>query len=663
MWDTDAEFASSIEESDVFKNKRISSFLEHSDRFLIVASKGMGKTLLLRLKRKLIEETEHGVLTVPRNKSADYIKLPRNIGKGLKETMRDTGFWLDIWQLAISVSMLLHFRHSLTPDEIDYSERELKRIKLPEFLREDIASALRDDFREYRSPSSILDSLLQEDKSILERIRSTSLQILQDLTEKHITSSVVLFIDSFDQALAEVFPDDLDIWCAAQNGLMKAAWQTSRHNRHIKVYATFRQEAYSAFDGAEQINMRRNVLLIEYTKSDLKAIFENAVREYEDGISIEEFVGFSKTYNGYLRIQEDVFEYIYRHTIGVPRWLITLGSAISDGRDDRGVVTEKSAIAMLRRQLADLVNRISAEELAIAYLENEMRPFFRDLSPQDYLTTLFHHIHSSVLSLSNIQRIATKFEEEWGASKLTHPFCLLYNLGLLGYVDISAGDTNKHQIFKKPYQFDWNYENILPVNTDTYYLLHPSLHHFAQRRNPRFSFNKVRIGAGLPWGIKERRRVEREKIKIFISYSHKDEDVVLTIADGIEDYLNAKTKIHDIWLDQWKMRAGGWISDQLHLGLEESNFLILAVSQNSLGSKAVAVEWKKKFSEKIKSGKDTVFPFLIDDTRFEDLPGFLSEIFSYSYDGKIENIRRLVDDILFWKTEQDGAGNGDKRRA
>ena len=58
-----------------------------------------------------------------------------------------------------------------------------------------------------------------------------------------------------------------------------------------------------------------------------------------------------------------------------------------------------------------------------------------------------------------------------------------------------------------------------------------------------------------------------------------------------------------------------------------------------------------KFGDKIKTGKDSVFPFIIDDIGFEELPEFLGEIFSYRYEDKCENVKRLVDDIVFWKNE------------
>ena len=87
-------------------------------------------------------------------------------------------------------------------------------------------------------------------------------------------------------------------------------------------------------------------------------------------------------------------------------------------------------------------------------------------------------------------------------------------------------------------------------------------------------------------------------------------------------------------------------------GIKESDFLVLMVSNDSLASSAVAVEWETKFSEKISKGEDTVFPFLIDNSSFDQMPLYLQNIFSYRYDGNKDMIIKLIDDIMFWKAEQ-----------
>ena len=651
-WVTDAQFATQIDKEYIFANKKNDSFLSSQNQFLIVASKGMGKTLLMRLKRNMIEKSEPSYLLIPQNETSDYVSLPASLSHDFIKSMEDSSFWEDLWKISISISALLNFPHKITQAEKTSIKNELARVNLPVQLREDLLSAFEGIFRRKRFPSGVLDILLQEGKKSLEYVRSTALQVIHDLFNSHITSGCCIFIDSFDQALNKLFPGNLVIWCAAQNGLLKAAWELSRHNRHVKVFTTIRQEAYASFDSSERSNIRGSVLLIEYTTEDLRKIFLNAIKQYESLDTIDDFVGFKKIFNGYLKTYEDIFDYICRHTISVPRWLMTIGDEISNSRRERGIIRDRQKVKKQQRIVANIVNRVSADDLAYDYLRSEMRLFFHNDDPDNFIENLISKINSSVLSLPNITRISDRFIAEHSWAGTHHPFCLLYNLGLLGYVDRNASSTDRQQIFKKPYEFDWNYENILPLNPHTYYLIHPSLHHLIQKKNYRFNFNKVGIGDGLLWGEKEEARVEREKIRIFISYSHDDADRVVKISECIEDHLNNKAIIHDIWLDIWKMKSGKWVQDQIFDGLHESDFLIFIVSQNSLGSEAVALEWKTKFSKKLKSGEDTIFPFIIDNTPFDQLPKFLEAIYCYKYDNNQEKITNLIDDILFWKAEQ-----------
>ena len=650
-WNTDAQFATELDRKFISTNPKIETYLNGYTKFILVASKGMGKTLLMRLRRELIERNDPSILLIPQNETSDYVSLPASPDKNLFKSFHDASFWEDLWKLSVSISALLNFPHNLSDVEIDSIHEELSRAELPSRLLKDLRSAFEAKYRIYRFPSGVLDILLQSGKSAIENARSTALQTVHGLFNKLISSACFVFIDSFDQALSKLFPDNLQIWCAAQNGLLRAAWELSRHNRHVKVYISIRQEAYSSFTNAERSNIRGSVLLIQYSKNDLKKVFLKAIKQYEDLDNIQNFVGLEKVYNGYLKLHEDVFDYIYRHTIGVPRWLISLGAEISSTRKDRGLVTDKKKKKILLKKITDIVNCNSADQ-AYDYLRSDMRLFFQKDDPECFINSLISKINSSVLSLSNIKRISERFvsDPNWCGTK--HPFCLLFNLGLFGYVADNASSTEKKQIFKKPYEFDWNYENILPIDPNTYYLIHPSLHHLIQKKNYRFNFNKVKIGNGSCWTKRNEKRIQQEKIKVFISYSHADLQYVDKIVEQIEEYLNLKSIMHDIWLDRWKMRSGKWIQDQIVVGLKDSDSLILIISRNSLGSNAVAVEWKTKFDSKITRGEDTVFPFIIDDTPYESLPEFLKQIYSFRHENNRDNVIKLVEDILFWKAEQ-----------
>src|ERR1041385_5681803 len=82
-WKTDAEFITELDPEFLWTNPRIDSFLAANDRFIIVASKGMGKTLLMRHKRHLIENSHQGVMVMPQGQMADYVNLAGVLPKNL----------------------------------------------------------------------------------------------------------------------------------------------------------------------------------------------------------------------------------------------------------------------------------------------------------------------------------------------------------------------------------------------------------------------------------------------------------------------------------------------------------------------------------------------------------------------------------------------------
>jgi hypothetical protein len=124
-------------------------------------------------------------------------------------------------------------------------------------------------------------------------------------------------------------------------------------------------------------------------------------------------------------------------------------------------------------------------------------------------------------------------------------------------------------------------------------------------------------------------RLRKEWLRVFVSYSHEDWSVVERIIPMVEERLASKGVVNDVWVDRWKMHAGKWVQDQIVAGIKDSDFLVLAISKKSLGSRAVAVEWKTKFADKLSKGIDSVLPIIIDDTDYGELPEFLKNIYCY----------------------------------
>jgi TIR domain len=641
-WSTEGEFAADYREL-IFTNPAIEDFLNGQSKFILVASKGMGKTLLMRLKRDRVHNGNPSIIMIPQHdQQADYVTLPGSYEQGILELMATSEFWEYIWTLSIQISALLHFPHSLSDEQKATVRADLRHLgsDLPPDIVVALEGALCEGRRAFRAPSTILSRLLSNTRSKLERLERLAPPVFHDLMH-HVNSGCYVFIDSFDQALEDFHQINLDIWAAGQRGLLRSAWNISRHNHHIKVYATIRQEAYASFSGQDAMKMRGSILLLEYSKDDLRALLEKLIFHYEEITDLLKFVGLDSVFNQYVKRREEVFDYVHRHLIDVPRWYASLGSELSEER--RTPRYRNSPEDAFR----NIVNRVSAK-LAEEYLAKEMKLFFRNVDPTDMVHELFSRMRSTVFSFDNVDYLARLFSQvcEW-----KHPFSLLYNLGLFGFVQQAAAAPKRYQYFKRPYQFAWSDNNILPEDRQGIYLLHPALHAFMRDKNLSAQYCPVLIGDGIQWTKKEDEVVRRETIRVFVSYSHADNGIVEPIVRLMHGYFEESLALFHIWFDQWSMEPGRPVHEQLKDALNECDFLVLMISESSVKSKFVGLEWEKKFFEsfydKDNHNADRVLPVYLGNT-ITKLPDFIRPIFAVSYAGVRDehSIKKLVDRML-----------------
>ena len=68
------------------------------------------------------------------------------------------------------------------------------------------------------------------------------------------------------------------VWINAQLGLMDAVKAVHFANREVRVFATVRVEAFRQSETPLTLQLRDYCSLLEYTKSELRAIFENNIQ-------------------------------------------------------------------------------------------------------------------------------------------------------------------------------------------------------------------------------------------------------------------------------------------------------------------------------------------------------------------------------------------------
>jgi class 3 adenylate cyclase len=491
-WTVDADdiqVAEDLNESLLHRTPEIEGFLrsDRDDKFIVIGTKGFGKTLLLKAKR-ILYQREGRAACLPAGALLDKPIGDKIFSRELLAFFVVSPLpWSKIWLAAICLAILKHLGAvnglkvgpalaSLVGDEqlqgvIDHF------VRLLEF-----------------TPSELQRCGTDTDGHLVPRLRA-------------VTSPVAIFVDGVDEyfnkhvegptnhpsVTGELSPN---IWHFAQLGLVEVSYQLRRINHHIKIFAAVRKEAYARLAKATVMaqQYRGSAVDIAYSRQSLREIFLNNVRLLQTDTMVsperlradplDAFLGQTTVTDAYTREKEGSFDFIYRHTLLRPRDLMTIGQRLA-------------ALAPFERsselRFKQVVHR-AATEIAYEYLA-EIAPHIGDLE----LEQLLLRLPSNVLTREQIETaflehsIATGGEEK-------HVFCALYRVGLLGYVHYDRVRGEWVQRFLRPGEATLEPDGMLPQAT--HYLLHPVLHDVIGRLNPAYLQHVHRdniVGYGRPW--------------------------------------------------------------------------------------------------------------------------------------------------------------------
>ena len=490
-WTVDADdirVAEDFDESLLHRTPEIDAFLTpgRDDKFIVIGTKGFGKTLLLKAKR-ILYQREGNAICLP---SGNLLDKP--IGDKIFSREAIAFFaasplpWSKVWLTAIAVTALKH---------VGATEGLKVNPRLSGLIGDAQLHGVIDHFVRLLdfTPSELQRCATDTDGHLVPRLRM-------------LNSPLTIFIDGIDEyfnkhvedlpvnpsVTGELAPN---VWYFAQLGLVEVAYQLRRINHHLKVFAAIRKEAYARLPQRTAMvqQYRGSAVDIVYSPESLREIFVNNVRlvksermvqpERAKAHPLEAFLGRASVTDTYTREEEDAFEYICRHTLLRPRDLMTIGDRLVALRPDE------------RRneyRLKEAVNQASTE-IAHEYLA-EIAPYIGDLE----LEQLFHRLPGHILTRAEVETI---FEEHSAGSGVPrHVFCALYRVGLLGYVQHDRVRGEWRQRFLRPGEATLEPDGVLP--RATHYLLHPVLSDVVGRINPAFlqRIDRVNIvGYDRPW--------------------------------------------------------------------------------------------------------------------------------------------------------------------
>ena len=107
-------------------------------------------------------------------------------------------------------------------------------------------------------------------------------------------------------------------------------------------------------------------------------------------------------------------------------------------------------------------------------------------------------------------------------------------------------------------------------------------------------------------------------MRVFISYSHKDKDIVRQIADGLRQHGV------EVWLDEDLIAPGEKWIDKINEAVEGSDAILVIMSRNTAGSRFQASEIAFAIATQRKDPGKWIIPVLVD--KQADVPFFLKDI-------------------------------------
>jgi hypothetical protein len=491
-WTVDADdirVADDFDEGLLHRTPEIDTFLtsERDDKFIVIGTKGFGKTLLLKAKRVLYQR-ENRAACLPMGALLD-----KPIGDKIFSRESIAFFtvsplpWSKIWLTAVCLATLKHLG-------------EVGDLKVGPALASLVADSRLNGVIDHFirlldfTPRELQRCGADSDSHLVPRMRA-------------VNAPVAVFIDGIDEYFNKHVEGNGDhpsvtgetspnVWHFAQLGLVEVAYQLRRINHHVKVFAAIRKEAYARLARTTVMSQqyRGSAIDIAYSVPSLREIFINNVRlvktdrmampDKAHADPLEAFFGRRTVVDPYTREEEDCLDYVCRHTLLRPRDLMTIGEHLAALRPEER-----------RNELRfkEVVHRAAAE-IGHEYLA-EIAPHVGNLE----LPRLFRVLPGNVVTRAQAEDLFVEHSLATGGEE-KHVFYALYRVGLLGYVyhDRIRGEWT--QRFLRPGEATLEVDGVLPPST--HYVLHPVLSDVIGAMNPAYLRNIDRVniaGYDRPW--------------------------------------------------------------------------------------------------------------------------------------------------------------------
>lgn len=414
-----------IESRPIYFTPDIDDFLrfQKSPKRIISGLKGTGKTLFLKLISHHCRRLS-GFTCIPTNQLTERLySIDYDFSGERAKAWVSIERWKHVWRTVLAALVLKAVKQDVGPT---------LRLLFPDELGLSVGAHLTAAVRSRAVSQPQFQELFPD---------------TLDAAIQRISQPVALFLDNIDEALArhsgyDLYRDSIErqtqlgthsygLWLAAQIGFVLATRELSARNEHLKLFGTIRTEALRDNPTPTAFNTQSFVLDLRYAPADLREIFKTKLRQLQktfpqafprpnetDPIKaffLDDRIEHQSVTDVQRRpFQEDVFEYLRRHTRGRPRELDFIGHRLQMIR------AESRSAQAIRECVRDLSYQF------FGYARNEAVPYW---NPK--VDELLEKIPSNFVVRRDAERIATRLPDGGDARGL---WDALYQNGLCGAV-------------------------------------------------------------------------------------------------------------------------------------------------------------------------------------------------------------------------------------
>lgn len=126
---------------------------------------------------------------------------------------------------------------------------------------------------------------------------------------------------------------------------------------------------------------------------------------------------------------------------------------------------------------------------------------------------------------------------------------------------------------------------------------------------------------------------------IFLSHNYKDKDVVGPIAVSLANRYGKE----NVFYDSWSIKPGDGIINEMNNGLEKCKYFFFFISENSLKSGMVSLEWQVALNKSTK-GETKFIPIKVDNSKQPTI--LIDKIYIDMYNiGMQQSLQQIIDII------------------